>query len=135
MDYTAFAQGYIRRREQAEHALDAIRRGEWTSQEELYAGLRAFVLQKYLLPPDTREDRLDELARLSVERALAHGAVRADHPATCEGTTSAMNKKVLLLLAVQRELGVRFEPGTTAGLETVRDIARAVSALLGGGPG
>lgn len=133
MDFSAFAQNYIRQREQAEHALDALRCGECRTEEAIHTALHRFVLQKHLLPGDTREERLDELARLSVERALKYGTVRTDHPATCEGTTSAMNKKVLLLMAVQKELGIRFEPGTTAALETTRDIARVVGGLLAGG--
>ncbi len=41
-----------------------------------------------------------------------------------------MNKKVLLLMAIQRELGIRFPLGTTAELTDTHKIADAVYHLL-----
>lgn len=104
--------------------------GEIKSHSDLADSIQRYVLHKYLLDEESMHViSLKELAELSVARSLKldkDRAVLKDSPSTCEGATSAMNKKVLLLLAIQRDLGIEFQPDKTAGIETTSDLAEAV---------
>ena len=132
MDLAGYTKCYRAEATAVQESLADLRHGRYSTEEELHTLLHRFVLHKYLLPQDTEEESLDTLARMSVERTLMlYGAsTRPDHAATCEGTTSAMNKKVLLLLSIQQELGVRFDPAEAAGLTTTMDVARLLFYLL-----
>lgn len=132
MELAEYAKVYQDRAAQVRASLDALRAGNFETPEELHGLLRRFVLNKYLLPPDVTEESLNQLAAMSVERTMElYGAAgRPDHAATCEGTTSAMNKKVLLLMAIQKELDIRFDPAETAEMKTTRAISRVVFRML-----
>jgi hypothetical protein len=78
---------------------------------------------------------LNKLSELSVARAIRlseEGIKKIDNPATCEGTTSAMNKKVLLLMAIQKELNFKYPIEIIANIETTMDLADAVYKALKG---
>ncbi len=122
-------------REQADHFLQKMKTEHYRSAEELHEDLHRFVLCKYLLYGDdcTEVFSLDELAERSVAKTIrmtGSDAFKADSKASCEGTTSAMNKKVLLLMALQRELGIRFSPGRTADLTDTKMLAEELWNLL-----
>ena len=79
---------------------------------------------------------LTELAELSVAKTIRmpkEESRQLDGAHSCEGTTSAMNKKVLLLMALQKGLGIKFLPDTTADLTDTRQIAQEVWHLLAAG--
>ncbi len=122
-------------RETAEQYLQKMKTTEYRSVEALHEDLYAFVLCKYLLYGDDLKDvfSLDELAERSVAKTIqmtGQDAFKADSKVSCEGTTSAMNKKVLLLMALQRELGIRFRVNRTADLTDTKMLAAEVFALL-----
>jgi len=102
--------------------------------QDLHQFLYPYILCKYsLIDEAPAVYELDDLAELSVAKTIRLSkteAFRADSASSCEGTTSAMNKKVLLLMAIQRELEIRFPAGTTADLTDTYKIADAVFALL-----
>lgn len=122
-------------REMAEQYLQKMKTTEYTSADRLHEDLYAFVLCKYLLYGDDTEGvfSLDELAERSVAKTIqmtGQDAFKADSKVSCEGTTSAMNKKVLLLMALQRELGITFDVSRTADLTDTRLLAEEVFGLL-----
>ena len=49
---------------------------------------------------------------------------------SCEGTTSAMNKKVLLLMALDLRLYIKFSAQNSANLTDTRLIAQEVWKML-----
>ena len=76
---------------------------------------------------------LTELAELSVAKATQmpkKDSKQLDGAHSCEGTTSAMNKKVLLLMALQKGLNIKFSAQNTANLTDTRLIAQEVWKLL-----
>ena len=105
--------------------------------ETLHEDLYGFILSKYILLGDlTDVYNLTELAELSVAKTIQmpkEESRQLDGAHSCEGTTSAMNKKVLLLMALQKGLGIKFLPDTTADLTDTRQIAQEVWHLLAAG--
>ena len=74
--------------------------------ETLHEDLYGFILSKYILLDDVTDVyNLTELAELSVAKTIRmpkEESRQLDGAHSCEGTTSAMNKKVLLLMALQK---------------------------------
>ena len=105
--------------------------------ETLHEDLYGFILSKYILLDDVTDVyNLTELAELSVAKTIRmpkEESRQLDGAHSCEGTTSAMNKKVLLLMALQKGLGIKFLPDTTADLTDTRQIAQEVWYLLAAG--
>ena len=105
--------------------------------ETLHEDLDGFILSKYILLGDVTDVyNLTELAELSVAKTIRmpkEESRQLDGAHSCEGTTSAMNKKVLLLMALQKGLGIKFLPDTTADLTDTRQIAQEVWHLLAAG--
>ena len=105
--------------------------------ETLHEDLYGFILSKYILLGDVKYVyNLTELAELSVAKTIRmpkEESRQLDGAHSCEGTTSAMNKKVLLLMALQKGLGIKFLPDTTADLTDTRQIAQEVWHLLAAG--
>ena len=122
-------------REKAEQFLEKMKTTEYDSEDTLHEDLYAFVLCKYLLYGDDLGQMfsLDDLAEKSVAKTIqmtGQDAFKADSKVSCEGTTSAMNKKVLLLMALQRELGIKFRLSKTADLTDTKKLASEVFYLL-----
>lgn len=105
--------------------------------ETLHEDLYGFILSKYILLGDVTDVyNLTELAELSVAKTIRmpkEESRQLDGAHSCEGTTSAMNKKVLLLMVLQKGLGIKFLPDTTADLTDTRQIAQEVWHLLAAG--
>ena len=105
--------------------------------ETLHEDLYGFILSKYILLGDVTDVyNLTELAELSVAKTIQmpkEESRQLDGAHSCEGTTSAMTKKVLLLMALQKGLGIKFLPDTTADLTDTRQIAQEVWHLLAAG--
>ena len=74
-----------------------------------------------------------ELAQQSVE-TIAHlqkgGLKFKDHSGTCGSVSSAVTKKILFLIALQKALGITFEKHEAADIETVSDLTEHVKAHL-----
>lgn len=96
------------------------------------------VSETYFEPEkkDSREKRTEdilELAQQSVE-TIAHlqkgGLKFKDHSGTCGSVSSAVTKKILFLIALQKVLGITFEKHEAADIETVSDLTGHVKAHL-----
>lgn len=105
--------------------------------DELRERLLLYVLAKFGLAADEAPSRnLEALAEASLAKALAanrtHVAEEGRSP-TCDGVRSVNMKQALLIMALQRELGVALD-GMRAGLaETTDELADLVFATLGDG--
>jgi len=89
--------------------------------------LRDFVLHKYLLKEeDLTSDDFSEITELSLSRSMKISpelVKEFDLAKSCDGVSSAMAKKVLLFMAIQRELGIELPPRETARLKTLDELA------------
>lgn len=134
MDRTALKDRLMANREQAGQQIIYIKEHPGLDAAALHEHIYEYVLYKYNLSGEVRDVYvLNDLAELSVAKALKlsrEQAVAFDNKGTCDGTTSAMNKKVLLLMAVQRELDIRFPPLETAKITTTQLLADAVRREL-----
>lgn len=102
-------------------------RGMRESQDahELHRHLKAYVNAKFLLD-DVEEDSIDELVAMSIARALKLDKkllAEVDNAAECTGSTSAMRKKVLLIMSLQKSIGFELDPSETASVETLEELA------------
>lgn len=101
--------------------------------EPVAALLCIYIGFKYLLPGQVSPgDTLEELGRRSLEQVRRSGNTVAgmDVLPHCGSASSATHKKILLLLALQRELGVKIEPRQGADCETVAQLAALLARLL-----
>lgn len=134
MDFSAIKDRLLDHRYHAEQKIQYIKEHKHMNAEELHEYLYDYVLYKYNLFGDAVDTcSLNELAEISVAKALKlskEKAIAFDNKGTCDGATSAMNKKVLLLMAVQRELGIRFPPERTAAVTSTRLLASLVWELM-----
>jgi hypothetical protein len=116
--------------------IDSLKADENPSVDMVYARIRSYLLLRFLLEPETDGDDILELAALSVARTSGQGregAAPADVSANCSGASSALSKKVLLLMALERDIGLDFSPEESVMIRTVRDLAESIHARMGGG--
>lgn len=103
--------------------------------------VRSYVVHKFLL--DTEDyrsagDGLMDLARQSVTvsaRLSRANRELLDVSKHCGATSSAMTKKVMLLLAVQRDFEVDLSGEDTADIETTRQLADIIRSQWERGEG
>ena len=93
-----------------------------------------FVLHKYMLAdePDLPED-FSALTELSLARSLQISpelVKEFDLAKSCDGASSAMAKKVLLFMAIQRELGIELPARESARITSLQDLAELAWAEM-----
>ncbi|MCD8357050.1 MAG: hypothetical protein LUE11_10850 [Clostridia bacterium] len=95
--------------------------------EELKKIVQDYVAYKFMLELQDFEqtDNIIKLADISVKNAVKHKNVRWDQR-DCHGATESMNKKVLMVSALERSLGFRFSNDEYMNINTVSDLAAAV---------
>ena len=108
MDFSQIKNHLISHREHAQHQIDYIKAHRHMEENELHTYIYDYVLYKYNLFGEVADVYvLDDLAELSVAKAIKlskEQAIAYDNKASCDGATSAMNKKVLLLMSIHKEL-------------------------------
>ena len=72
-------------------------------------------------------DDVAKAIKLSKEQAIAY-----DNKASCDGATSAMNKKVLLLMAIQKELNIKFPLDEVVQIKDTKKLTSVVYRQLNG---
>lgn len=110
-------------------------RDEDLTQEEFAVLTRQVVLDKFLLEEsDAATDDILELADASVEKMLYEhdsSVVAGYESANCTGVGSVATKKVLLIMKLQRELGIgSIPPDVAVKLTTTRALADELYARL-----
>jgi hypothetical protein len=118
----------------AAQQMEHIRRHPHMDFSAFYICIRSFLLSKFLLDGASAAgiDSIGELSALSIQQALQISGgdlASADISLNCSSTSSVVTKKVLLLMAIQRELGIRFDPAETAEIETVTQLAETAYHL------
>jgi hypothetical protein len=89
--------------------------------------LRCYVLHKYMLDPAAElPENFSALTELSLARSMRISpelVKEFDLAKSCDGASSAMAKKVLLFMAIQRELGIELPAMESARLTTLAALA------------
>lgn len=134
MDFSKIKNNLISHREHAQRQIDYIKEHPHMEESKLHTYIYDYVLYKYNLFGEVSDVYiLDDLAELSVAKALKlskEQAIAYDNKASCDGATSAMNKKVLLLMAIQRELGIKFPLDQIAQIKDTKQLAAVVHQQL-----
>lgn len=89
--------------------------------------LRGFVLHKFMLKEeDLASDDFNSITELSLSKSMKISpelVKEFDLAKSCDGVSSAMAKKVLLFMAIQRELGIQLPAMASARITTIHDLA------------
>lgn len=136
MDFSQIKNHLISHREYAQHQIDYIKAHSHMGEDELHTYIYDYVLYKYNLFGEVSDVYvLDDLAELSVAKAIKlskEQAIAYDNKASCDGATSAMNKKVLLLMAIQKELNIKFPLDEVVQIKDTKKLTSVVYRQLNG---
>ena len=136
MDFSQIKNHLISHREHAQHQIDYIKAHRHMEEDELHTYIYDYVLYKYNLFGEVADVYvLDDLAELSVAKAIKlskEQAIAYDNKASCDGATSAMNKKVLLLMAIQNELNIKFPLDEVVQIKDTKKLTSVVYRQLNG---
>ena len=117
--------------------IEAIRTAPALTRELVHREVTGYILAKFhLTEADCSTDDFRELAALSLSKSmrLSPELVKEfDLARSCDGVTSQTAKMVLLFMALQRDLGIEFEPMSTARAETLSDVGDLVWEQLQNG--
>ena len=136
MDFSQIKNHLISHREHAQHQIDYIKAHRHMEEDELHTYIYDYVLYKYNLFGEVSDVYvLDDLAELSVAKAIKlskEQAIAYDNKASCDGATSAMNKKVLLLMAIQKGLNIKFPLDEVVQIKDTKKLTSVVYRQLNG---
>jgi hypothetical protein len=97
---------------------------------EFFEMFKKYIASKLFLEiEEIVVDNFYEICQLSVDKVvnLPPGTIDASALASkCGGATDAMNKKILFIIAVKRELGIDITPEESVQLDTLQQIAMLV---------
>lgn len=120
---------------EADQKLASIKEPENRDIRTVHKRLREYLQTRLLLTEEEMEsDNLKEIIDLNLQKQqeLLKSGVRLEDVLApgCAGITGAAAKKIYLLLTIQNVLGIRLDEMKTPYIETIRELAEAVSALL-----
>lgn len=122
----------------AEAYLDTVRTclPEQRSHTFLYVQLLGYVCSKFMLElGECDSESLSELSAASISKVARiprGGLAEQDISMNCAGISSVETKKILLLIALQRSLGIQIDPDLVPMIRTVDDLADIVKRALEG---
>lgn len=129
----------LRSRTMSERNITAIREAYPLSCELLHEQLYQYVLVKFLLTDEDRpaDDSFNTLVETSLSKSMKVSpelVAEFDTAQSCDGATSAMAKKVLLFMSIQRALGIELPAEESARIKTMRDLSDMVWRTLAQSP-
>lgn len=133
MDFQKTKNAVIDAKRKSDEIIKELKDHKYRHCEDVVRMIHQFILLRFMLDEeDTDAIDLKTLTEKSVEKSIQkYGDTGAnDNPTSCEGVTSAVKKKILLLLALQRELEIVFPTDKTVELNTTVKIGLEVYRLL-----
>ena len=113
----------------AEHIAN-IKNAPELTQDLVRQEVRAYIMAKFhLTDKDCETDNFSQLAQISLSKSMkiSRELVKMyDLARSCDGVSSHSAKMVLLFMALQKDLNIKFQPMETAEAETLNDIADLV---------
>ena len=129
MDRAQIRAQLLQRAEEAKLQTDAILNETDMTEETLHRHLRSYVLCRFGLDETVEENNILALARISIARSAeltSKGIKVSDISPGCSGISSETAKKALMLVTLQKALGIKLDGGKAAYIETLEGLARAV---------
>ena len=112
----------------------ALSEGKAMDRAQFDGLFRGYLCAKFMLEPaEIQTDDFYAICQLSAEKAarFPKGALDAAELASkCGGATTAMNKKVLFLMALNRELGAAISPEEGAAVDRLSQLTELVYGRL-----
>ena len=135
-DESAVRETLLRSRTESRRQIERIYAEQPLRFETLSACIREFILARFLLSAEESEGvDFQALAELSLAKTmkLSPEQVREfDTARSCAGATSAMVKKTLLYLSIQKELHIELDAPKTPKVHSFDAFSRLVwDAMLG----
>ncbi len=130
-DRAAIRKLLLRSRREADAHMETIRSADPLTYDLLHEELYRYILVKFLLTDEDRpeNDSFADLTELSLAKSMKVSPALVeefDTAQSCDGATSAMAKKVLLYLAIQRALQIELPARESATVKTMHDVSRMV---------
>ena len=123
MDYDAELKKY---RTTAEEILKELKEQPKLTYEQFEGLLRAYTMARFLLPADTDEDELAAVSMARIHQIPAEKLIQTDKPSGCTYATSVSDKKVLLILSLQKALGVKLDGSQTVKIKTLTQLTNCL---------
>ena len=124
----------ISARENAAIHMGRIKSAPCLTFELLHKELSGFIKSKFMLAEeDCTTDNFDELTNISMSKSMKISkelVAQFDLAKSCDGVSSVMAKKVLLFMAIQRELNITLPADETANVITLHDISKMVYTAI-----
>lgn len=107
--------------------LETLRAQKTLSADFMRTHLRRHILAKYMLDETTcPTDNINEIMLISLERAMHIDRTlikETEKGGACDRATPVVTKRVLLFLALQKDLQTQLPPDALAQAETTADVA------------
>ena len=129
----------LRSRRQADALMQEIQTARPLRYDMLHEQLYQYVLVKFLLTDKDRpaDDSFDALVDISLAKSMSVSpelVAEFDTAKSCDGATSAMAKKVLLFMAIQKALSIDLPALESARVKTMGDLSAMVWNTLARDP-
>lgn len=112
----------------------AARLSEATTSEEADRLTREYVKARYFLnDEDLSLESFNALGQMSIARLAGispEEALRAETSSKCEGASPSMTKKILLMMGLNRDVGLGISPEEAAEITTISSLAEYVSEVI-----
>lgn len=95
--------------------------------------LKNYIVHKLRLEDTKKKDNINEMIQESVAKSLNVDRDRlkkVDQRSGCDGATSVTSKRVLLFIAIQKELSIQFPAEKMPYIETIKDLVTLVFSLM-----
>ena len=134
----AIRERILNSRKQAERAAAELHAAEHISKDILHECLMDYVLSKFSLSRDQcNTESFNEITELSIEKSLEISKeLLQDFEAakSCDGVTTAIAKKTLLFLAIERDFEVELSAIATARIVNMGDFTEVVWSAMKNAP-
>lgn len=118
----------------ARQEIELILNGDNLTADFVSEHLRKYVLNKYFLDEECcPTDNINDIMLISLERALKidrNLIKETEKGGACDRGTPVMTKRILLFLALQRELNIVLPPAEAAKAKTTAQLAQIVFKAL-----
>ena len=124
----------LRQQKLSQNFVDLILSQKYMDQAEFKKLFFAYMCSKFSLETEeVTTDNFYEICQISAEKVakMPHGELDAAESASkCGGATTAMNKKILFLLAVNREYQIQLDADDSIRIDTFLDLTDCVYQKL-----
>lgn len=126
VDNDAIKELLLSNRKAAKSEMDAILTADRLEHDFFAGHLYSYVLYKFMLDPSkTTEKGFNALTDLSMSQSMKISpelVKQFDLAQSCDGTSSAMAKKVLLFRNIEKTLDIQLPAMATARIKTLSDL-------------